>query len=151
MIFDVLFGVPKQMGEIGMMTMWFSFYLVSVLCMLLDDTQGNTRDFMAASQAACCINLCTMSWAIVNGANLVKASLYTVNTDFGLTVLAWSYFEGDVFGSNAMGVFNYFHVIMAVMFFINNLIGLVAITRDRQGWVEFLGEENNAGENRANV
>ena len=42
-------------------------------------------------------------------------------------------------------------VIMAVMFFINNLIGLVAITRDRQGWVEFLGEENNAGENRANV
>ena len=40
---------------------------------------------------------------------------------------------------------------MAVMFFINNLIGLVAITRDRQGWVEFLGEENNAGENRANV
>ena len=143
--FDILFGMPQKMGEIGMIAMWSSFYIITIFCMLVDDTQGNTRDFMAASQAACCINLCTMSWAVVTGANMVKTALYTVNTDFGLTVLAWAYFEGDVFGSNAIGVFNYFHLIMAAMFFINNMIGLVAISRNRQGWNEFLGEANNAG------
>ena len=110
--FDILFGMPQKMGEIGMIAMWSSFYIITIICMLVDDTQGNTRDFMAASQAACCINLCTMSWAVVTGANMVKTALYTVNTDFGLTVLAWAYFEGDVFGSNAIGVFNYFHLII---------------------------------------
>ena len=151
--FDLLFGVPQKMGYLGTLTMWSTFYVITIICMLTDDTKGNIRDFMLASQALCCINLCTMGWAITNGTNMVKAALYSMNAEVGATVLAWAYFGGDVFGSSAMGVFNYFHVIMAIIFFVNNMVGLVAIAVDREGWLEFLGEANNAGQlqGRANV
>ena len=149
--FDLLFGVPQKMGYLGTLTMWSTFYVITIICMLTDDTKGNVRDFMLASQAVCCINLCTMGWAITNGANMVQAALCSMNADLGITVLAWAYFGGDVFGSSAMGIFNYFHVIMGIVFFVNNMVGLVAIAVDREGWLEFLGEVDNAGENRANV
>ena len=34
---------------------------------------------------------------------------------------------------------------MGIMFFVNNMVGLAVIVMDHDGWLEFLGEANNAG------
>ena len=143
--FDVLFGMPQKMGSLGMMAMWSSFYIITIICMLVDDTEGKVRNFSLASQAVCCINLCAIGWAITTKVDMVQASLYTMNADLGATILAWAYFGGDVFSSSALGIWNYFHVIMGIMFFVNNMVGLAVIAMDHDGWLEFLGEANNAG------
>ncbi|SVB25684.1 uncharacterized protein METZ01_LOCUS178538 [marine metagenome] len=150
--FDVIFGMVDKMGSLGMLTMWLAFYTTTVICMLVDDTEGKIRDFSLLSQVFCCINLCTLGWAITKRSNVVETSLLTVNTDLAATIVAWAYFGGDVFSSSAIGVFNYFHVIFAFVMFINNLAGFVVIATDYDGWVEFKGENQvGAAGNRANV
>lgn len=150
--FDVIFGMVDKMGSLGLMLMWLSFYVVTVVCMLVDDTEGNVRDFALLSQVFCCINLSTLGWAIIKKSNVIESSLLTVNIDLAATIVAWAYFGGDVFSSSAVGVFNYFHVIFAFVMFINNLVGLVVISTDYEGWLEFTGnDEVQASGNRANV
>ena len=152
--FDILFGMTNKMGSLGMFAMWSSFYIISIICMFADDTQGKIRNFTLASQAICCINLCTYGWAITTKTNMVQASLYTINADLAVTILAWAYFGGDVFSSSALGIWNYFHVILGGMMFVQNMVGLVVIATDYDGWVEFKGEdqvEAAGGRNRANI
>jgi hypothetical protein len=85
---------------------------------------------------------------------MVQASLYTINVDLAVTILAWAYFGGDVFSSSALGIWNYFHVILGGMMFVQNMVGLVVIGTDYDGWVEFKGEdqvEASGGRNRENI
>ena len=51
---------------------------------------------------------------------------------------AFAYFGGDVFGSSAIGIFNYIQVPMMALMTIPTVVGLIAVARDPDGYNQYL-------------
>ncbi len=111
MVFRALFGKMDDVGVIGLLPIWLSFFFTSFGVMLGDDSVGAPRNFCAVSQIICCANLCTMAYSVTNNVPLSKANVLTFLLDMMVTWTAFAYFGGsDVFSSSAIGIFNYIQV-----------------------------------------
>ena len=141
-MFDKIFGPVDKMGYTGFIIMWFCFFFTSFGVMLGDSTTGPARDFCAVSQMICCTNLVAFGYAITNNIPWSKASMLTCALDMCVTWTALAYFGGNVFGTSAIGIFNYIQVPMMAIMTIPTLLGLIVVARDPEGFRQYLENGN---------
>ena len=140
--FQNLFAMTDSMGMRGMLTMWLSFFTTTFVVLLADDQAGPLRDFTMVSQLACCTNLASMGYSVVNNVSMSKTSFYTLHFDTFATLLAFAYFGGgDLLNSTPLGVWNYVQLVGTAMNALFGVSALYLVESDYDGFQKYL-EDN---------
>ena len=140
--FQNLFTMTDSMGMRGMLTMWLSFFTTTFVVLLADDQAGPLRDFTMVSQLACCTNLASMGYSVVNNVSMSKTSFYTLHFDTFATLLAFAYFGGgDLLNSTPLGVWNYVQLVGTAMNALFGVSALYLVESDYDGVQKYL-EDN---------
>ena len=130
--------------QYGLYTMWTCIYIANLVVLLVDDTQGSSRDF----------NI------LVNGFSVLYGSIASVNTIFGnklpstmlliagpihqyLFWLLFAYFGGSpVLGSHPIGAMNWFSVFLVGLFTIDMVIKTWTLSIYPNFYNEYVNRKN---------
>jgi len=141
--FKNLFALNDLLGIRGVVSMWFMAFTTSFVVLLVDDTQGVSRNFCGISQLLCCTNLVALGHAVANNISWSKASFYTLHFDTFATWLAFAYFGGDaVLGQHPIGVWNWVQIIFTVLNSVAGIAGLYVVGGDPVGFNQYLKQYN---------
>ena len=133
----------KLMKFPGLYLMWTCLFIANFVCLLVDNTQGASRDFNAWSNGFSVIYCCLASINNIFGNKMPSTMLLIAGPVHQyLHWLLFAYFGGSsVLGSHPVGVMNWISLFVVGIFSIDMVVKTWAITLYDNYYTDYVNQE----------
>ena len=135
----------KILGQKGLYTMWTILYIINLIVLCEDNTQGASRDFNIISNGLSVLYCGISSVNMIMGTQLPSTMMLTVGPIHQyLFWMLFAYYGGsDVLGSHPIGVYNWIAVFVVGLFTIDMVIKTWYLSFDPQKYITYMKNMKN--------
>lgn len=114
----------------GLYAMWTVLYIINLVCLCVDPTEGNARNFNLITSLLAHVYLVVSAWNNIFGTMMPSTFLTIAGSLHQYSFwLLMAYYQGDVYADfNAVGISNVIHTVTVAIFSVSMLFSTWGIT-----------------------